>query len=327
MQYTLMSGAGNLFAMIDGFQGALPADPRQLAREVCAPGANGGLEPRPDGLLLVRRPKDGGDCVMELYNADGSRPETCGNGLRCVAKLVHDRGHVASERFVIETDAGPRTAQVFCEAGRGVTRVRIHMGVPKIVARAEPITAGDVRVEATLVDVGNPHCVLFVEDERTAPVTTLGPRLERHARFAHGTNVEFLALRAEGAFLRVWERGVGETQACGSGACAAAVAAVDAGRAAFPLALDLPGGRLVIESDGRDGVMLSGPAEELASGDWPATRAPLELRGGRDEPGRERAAACEGRGVTAESAASSGGHAGAQDLSADAAARVRANRG
>ena len=279
MRYTLLSGAGNLFAVIDGFAEPPPSDPAALAIQICAGKERGGIEPKPDGLLLALRPTRGGDCAMVLYNADGSRPETCGNGLRCIAKLVVDRGHVSRERFVIESDAGPCAATV--ERGaRGVERARIHMGRPRITARGVELDVDEARptkrVSATLVDVGNPHCVLFVDDERSAPVTTLGPRLEHHVRFPAGTNVEFLALRDGGAFLRVWERGVGETQACGSGACAAALAAVDAGRASWPVRLVLPGGVLEVASDGAGGVLLSGPVEELAQGEWSPSRAGAE---------------------------------------------------
>jgi len=272
MRYALMSGAGNLFAVLDGFADALPADPAGLARAICAGAAAGGIEPRPDGLLILRPGRRGGACAMELYNADGSRPETCGNGLRCVAKLAVERGHVQGPRFVIESDAGPCAAEVELERGK-VVRARIAMGLPRIVEREARIElAGRASVLATLVDMGNPHCVLLVEDERTAAVAELGPALERHARFPQGTNVEFLALRAEGAFLRVWERGVGETAACGSGACAAAAAARELGRARLPLALVLPGGVLEV-SEGEDGALrLRGPVEELASGDFALPR-------------------------------------------------------
>ncbi len=274
MRYTLMSGAGNVFAMLDGFAGELPRDPAALARAVCAPAAEGGLVPRPDGLLIVRPGRRGGDCAMELYNADGSRPETCGNGLRCTAKLAFERGHVRTPSFVIEADAGPCASRVELEQGR-VVRATIGMGVPRLVAlETEIALESGARVRATLVDMGNPHCVLFVDDERSAPVREVGPELERHARFAHGTNVEFLALRREGAYLRVWERGVGETAACGSGACAAAAAARALGRAQLPLALHLPGGVLTISDAGGGAVALEGPVEELASGTWSAAARP-----------------------------------------------------
>ena len=271
MRYTLLSGAGNLFAVVDGFADRAPEDPAALARALCAPREQGGLVPRPDGLLLVLPPRAGGDCRMELYNADGSAPETCGNGLRCVAKLVRERGHVARDAFTVEDDAGPHPTVVELSGGR-VVRARISMGRPRILARERIAALGGAH-DATLVDVGNPHCVLVVEDERTAPVTTLGPALERHARFPAGTNVEFLAPRDGGFHLRVWERGVGETQACGSGACAAAVAAVDRGLARFPVALALPGGVLVVEAEPDDRVVLGGPVEQVGDGEWRPARA------------------------------------------------------
>jgi diaminopimelate epimerase len=263
IRYTVMSGTGNRFAVVDGFADPVPDDPSALARAMCAPAPEGGLEPRPDGLLLVKPARGEADCAMEVYNADGSRPQTCGNGLRCVAKLVADRKHVAGERFVIRSDARPCAAEVEREHGR-VNRARIHMGDVRLLAARETI---DGHVVAR-VDVGNPHCVLVVDDERSAPVSALGARLERHSAFPQGTNVEFLARRAGALYLRVWERGVGETLACGSGACAAAAVAVDRGLASWPVRLELLGGVLDLSSDGRSGVWLSGAVEEHGSGVW-----------------------------------------------------------
>jgi diaminopimelate epimerase len=150
-------------------------------------------------------------------------------------------------------------------------RARIHMGRPRVLERDEELSfelEGErMNVHATLVDVGNPHCVLFVDDERTAKVAQIGPLIERHLRFPRGTNVGFLALRDGGAHLRGWERGVGETQACGTGACAAAVAAVEHGRAHLPMRLQLSGGVLTVHPDGADGAILEGPVEELSQGE------------------------------------------------------------
>ncbi|MBL8858758.1 MAG: diaminopimelate epimerase [Planctomycetes bacterium] len=266
MHVTLMSGAGNLFAMLDGFAGELPRHLPAVARAICAE-----LEPRPDGLLIATKPAFGGDCAMVLYNADGSRAEMCGNGLRCVAKLVVERGHVQKDEFVIESDAGPRPTAVERTDGK-VVGARVHMGTPKILARdvAIPIdapTPGTI-VKGTLVDVGNPHCVVFVDDERTALVESQGPRIEKHALFPRGTNVEFLAVRSARVHVRVWERGVGETQACGSGAVAAALAAVERGLALYPVRIELPGGTLTVDSDGAGGAFLAGPVKEHESFDW-----------------------------------------------------------
>jgi diaminopimelate epimerase len=267
MRITLMSGAGNRFAMIDGFEETLPANLDEIARAAAAE-----IQPRPDGVIVAARPTSGGDCAMIIHNADGSRPETCGNGLRCVAKLVVDRGHVRSPTFVIETDAGPCECTVELEDGR-VARASVHMGNPRVIARDVDIEidvpAPATVVRGTLVDVGNPHCVLFVDDERKAEVTTQGARIEKHAAlFPRGTNVEFLALRSGRFHLRVWERGAGETQACGTGACAAALVAVERGLARFPVRLELPGGALEVDSDGQGGVILMGPVEEHGTIEW-----------------------------------------------------------
>ncbi len=273
-RYTVMSGTGNRFAVVDCFADPVPEDPSALARAMCSPVEAGGLDPRPDGLLVVKPARGGADCAMEVYNADGSRPQTCGNGLRCVAKLVADREHVARERFVIRSDARPCAAEVEREDGR-VVRARIHMGEVRILVKEETIDGHP----CARVDVGNPHCVLIVDDERSAPVAELGARLERHRAFPQGTNVEFLARRGGALYLRVWERGVGETLACGSGACAAAAVAVDRGLARWPVRLELLGGALDLASDGRGGVWLSGAVEEHGVGVF--TAAPPHARGRR----------------------------------------------
>ena len=274
MRYTLMSGAGNLFAMVDVFAEPRPPDPAGIAREACGSIAGRAISPRPDGVILVGPSERGADCAMEVYNADGSRPETCGNGLRCAAKLAVDRGHVRGESFSIETDAGTRAARVVLREGR-VVAASIEMGLPAVFAEEERIPTSSSVAVATIVDMGNPHCVLVVEDERREPVAALGAELERHPRFPSGTNVGFLARRSGTWHLRVWERGVGETQACGSGACAAAVAAVGRKLATFPFRVQLPGGILDVDRrlDGR--LVLTGPVEELGSGIWSSERPAL----------------------------------------------------
>lgn len=257
MRTSLMSGAGNRFVMVDGFAEGPIADPAALARASCSGG-------RADGLVLLRPSTGRADLAMEIYNADGSRPEACGNGLRCAAKLAVERGRVGSDRFSIETDSGVRAVRVVREGGR-VTAARVQMGRARILSADEPIDLGFGRVVATIVDVGNPHCVLLVDDERSAPVAGWGRALERHARFPWRTNVEFLAHRAGRLRLRVWERGVGETLACGSGACAAAVVAREKGLSEWPVSLELPGGVLAVDADSSGILELSGPVEEIPS--------------------------------------------------------------
>jgi diaminopimelate epimerase len=266
-----MSGAGNLFAMVDAFVDPRPTSPAEVAREMCGTVDGASLDPRPDGVIVVGPSERGADCAMEVYNADGSRPETCGNGLRCVAKLAVDRGHVRGDEFVIESDAGPRRTRVVRGGGR-VVSARIEMGRPRILARDEALEVGGTRIVASVVDMGNPHCVLLVEDERSAPVESIGSALQRHPRFPAGTNVEFLARRSGDWRLRVWERGVGETQACGSGACAAAVAAVEKTLAVWPVTIHVLGGVLEVDRDPTGVLRLAGPVEELRTGSWRSAR-------------------------------------------------------
>jgi diaminopimelate epimerase len=258
MRTTLMSGAGNVFVMLDGFEEGEIPDPAGIARELCA----GAGPARPDGLVLLRPSSRGADCAMVIHNRDGTRPEACGNGLRCAAKLAVDHGRVDRDAFTVETDSGIRKVRVIREAGH-VTAARVEMGRPRILALEERIEVGNTTVSAAIVDVGNPHCVLLVEDEREAPVATLGPALERHPRFPSGANVGFLARRSGRFHLRVWERGVGETLACGSGACAAAAVAEEKGLATWPVRIELPGGTLEVNLDGAGTLELSGPVQEL----------------------------------------------------------------
>ena len=259
MRTSRMSGAGNVFVMLDGFGEEAIRDPAGIARELCS-----GADPaRPDGLVLLLPSRRGADCAMQIYNRDGSRPEACGNGLRCAAKLAVDRRRVDGDAFTIETDSGIRKVRVIRGGGR-VVAAEVEMGPARVLELDARIEVGDSAVTASLVDVGNPHCVLLVEDERRAPVAELGPALERHPRFPAGTNVGFLALRSSALHLRVWERGVGETLACGSGACAAATVACEKGLADWPVRLELRGGTLEVDIDPSGTLELSGPVQELA---------------------------------------------------------------
>lgn len=281
MRFSLVSGTGNVFALFDGFREELPEDPAAAARELCSEPLTklSGVETTPrserrlDGVLLLLPPRERGQCRMVVHNADGSRPESCGNGLRCIAMVAREREHVASDTFDVETDAGLRAARVLRDGQGKIIGAQISMGEPRIDERRVTLKTAHGALEVTLVDMGNPHCVLFVHDERDAPVHALGAELERHRHFPARTNVEFVRVGAEGLSMRVWERGVGETAACGTGACAAAVAAVITQRASTPLEVKLPGGVLRIDWDGRAGeVRMSGACETLAAGEW---RAPL----------------------------------------------------
>jgi len=275
----LVAGTGNRFAIVDAITDPAPADPAALARALCA---RGGPAPRLDGLLLVLPPRAGGDVRMQLYNADGSAAETCGNGLRCVAKFAFERRLVAARDFVIEDASGLHVARV--EPDRGPIRTAtVSMRRPRILARGESVAIEDGKraraVSGTRVDVGNPHFVVVVNDVARAPVTTDGPRLERNAAFPAGTNVEFVAVQADRTDVRVWERGVGETEACGSGACAVAAALVDQGLARLPIDLHLPGGVLRIAERADGSFDLSGAVEDLGERELPAVLPPAASAG------------------------------------------------
>lgn len=242
---SLASGAGNRFLLVDGVRGPRPVGVNRLATEVHD---RLGL----DGVLLVDRDALG-RIRMVIHNADGSRPEACGNGLRCVAAHALAVGLVDDESFPVVTDAGVRTARVV-DGG-----VQVSMGEAQILGERTLDVEGS-NVTGTVVDMGNPHLVLFPEDLDDSTVARLGPALERHPSFPARINVGFARPEGERLALRVWERGVGETEACGTGAGAAARVAVERLSWTWPVRVELPGGSLLVDtSDGE--LWLSGPVE------------------------------------------------------------------
>ena len=250
MELAVYSGAGNRFALFDGDA------PEDVVLSVFL-AADSGL----DGLLVLSPPRSGGDVALTIFNRDGSRAENCGNGLRCVAWHVVTSGRASGGTVRIETEAGTREAELI-ERGEDSGLVRVSMGAARTFALTAPIEHAGRSYEATGAELGNPHCVLIVADEREEPLEELGPALQAHPDFPDGANVGCLAER-DGAFhLRVWERGVGETAACGSGACAAACALVAAGRAEMPVELHMPGGPLSVDRDAGGELRLSGEARE-----------------------------------------------------------------
>jgi diaminopimelate epimerase len=267
MKLSMMSGAGNTFAVIDAEREVLPEDPAAFARRLSARDDWPVALPRVEGVLLVARSTNGADCRMTIFNPDGSRPAACGNGLRCVSRFARENGFAPRDRMRVETDAGVREVELVREGGV-IVGARAKMGVPHKIERDIVLVTSRGNVSATLVDVGNPHCVLFVDDERVAPVHQLGRELEIHPHFPNRTNVEFATLRNERLFLRVWERGVGETEACGTGACATAIAAQLQRLVTLPVDVELPGGRLTVDWDGVGEVQLTGPCIELWRGEF-----------------------------------------------------------
>lgn len=280
LRFTKMEGLGNDYVYVDAFRETV-ADPAGLARRVSDRRFGIGS----DGLILIAPPRPGvaADVRMEMYNADGSRGEMCGNGIRCVGKYAYDHGLARKDRIVCETDAGLKTIDLVIQSGKAVA-ARIDMGAPRLDRAEIPMTGAPGRVidepfdagvggggvlRVTCVSMGNPHCVTFVEDTDAAPVTTLGPVVETHPRFPRRTNVEFVrVVSPREAVQRTWERGSGETWACGTGACAVAVAGQLNGLLGPDVTIHLRGGDLRIEWQGPGHpVFKTGPAVEVFRGE------------------------------------------------------------
>ena len=276
LPFTKMHGCGNDYVYVDGFHHAVP-DPASLARRISDRRFGVGS----DGLILAL-PSAQADFRMRMWNADGSESEMCGNGLRCVSKFVYERALVArKERYRVETGAGLLEAALDVRAGR-VESVTLDMGVPRL-ERAElpmlgrpgqvidePLSVGDHVLRVTGVSMGNPHVVAYVPSVAAAPVAELGPQVEQHPVFPRRTNVHFVQVLGPGEVRqRTWERGSGETHACGTGACAVTVAGVLTGRTGRELTLHLLGGDLHVRWPEGGHVFLTGPAVEVFEGRWP----------------------------------------------------------
>jgi len=271
LEFSKLHGTANDFVYVDARR-SFPGDPSALAPRLCDRHRGIGA----DGLILLL-PSEHADCRMQIINADGSTAEMCGNGIRGFAKFVLDAGLVRNNPLRVETDAGVKTIRAELEAGR-VRRVAVDMGAPEWSGRRIPVDAdGEIverpldvagrRFTVTCVSMGNPHCVVFVDDVASLPLADLGPRFERHPFFPKRVNTEFVHVRSrERLAMRVWERGAAETMACGTGACAAAVAAARTGRAERHCVVELPGGELEIEWRADDHVVMTGDAVEVFHG-------------------------------------------------------------
>lgn len=275
MRFTKMHGAGNDYVYVDCFSEPFPTDPAELAIAVSDRHKGIGA----DGLILIC-PSERGDARMRMYNADGSESEMCGNGIRCVAKYVHDHGIAKKDLLRIETGRGILTLQLYVEQGQA-QRVRVNMGPPILKSAdipttlpgdppvKQPLSVGDREIRVTCLSMGNPHCVTFVDEINDDWVLGIGPQIEKHPAFPRRVNAEFIQVLSPTEFnMRVWERGSGETQACGTGACAACVAGVLAGVSERRVLAHLPGGDLVLEWAESGDVFLTGEAVEVFSGDW-----------------------------------------------------------
>ena len=275
MKFTKMHGAGNDYVYVNCFEETVP-NPVQTAIDVSHRRFGIGS----DGLILIK-PTPDADAEMEMYNLDGSVSEMCGNGLRCVAKYVYDHKIAQKENLVLKTGAGIKTAQITAGADGKAESITLNMGAPilsgleipttwnqdKVVL--EKITALDMTFEATCVSMGNPHCVIYVDDVKNFEVEKYGPVLENHPNFPRRVNVEFIQILSRGEVIqRTWERGSGETWACGTGASAVCVAGVLTGKTAPELLIHLTGGDLNLKWQGvGEPVYLTGPATEVFSGE------------------------------------------------------------
>ena len=271
MEFSKLHGTANDFVYVDARRG-LPGDPAALATRLCDRHRGIGA----DGLILLL-PSETADCRMRIYNSDGSTAEMCGNGIRGFAKFVLDGGLVRGNPLRVETDAGVKTVSAELAGGR-VRRVAVDMGTPEWSGRQIPVDADGEVVErplevagrtwaVTCLSMGNPHCVVFVDDVASLAVPEIGPRFEHHPFFPKRVNTEFIRVASPTRLdMRVWERGAGETMACGTGACAAAVAAARTGRAERRCTVALPGGELEIEWRADDHVVMTGDAVEVFRG-------------------------------------------------------------
>ncbi len=277
MQFTKMHGAGNDYVYVDCFDGNLPADSAELSRQMSHRHFGVGA----DGLILIRK-SDQADARMQMFNADGSEAQMCGNGIRCVAKYVYDHGLCRQSNLRIETACGVLSLDLETSGGV-VVSVRVDMGEPILQADQIPTTLpGDPvinrdldvagqRFVATCVSMGNPHCIVFVEEATDALVLDKGPLIETHEAFPERVNVEFVeVISPREVRQRTWERGSGETWACGTGASAVCVAGVLAGHTERKILNHLLGGSLELEWDeATNHVFMTGPATEVFTGNWP----------------------------------------------------------
>lgn len=277
MRFTKMQGLGNDYVYVNCFKEHIE-NPAETARRVSDRHFGIGS----DGLIMIN-PSEKADFEMEMYNADGSRGEMCGNGIRCVAKYVYDYGLTDKTSISIETLGGIKYLDLTVKDGR-TELVRVNMGEPELSPKLIPIVpekaddetvidapllAGGKEYRITGVSMGNPHAVVYVDDVEGLEIETIGPEFENHERFPNRMNTEFVkVLDRSTVRMRVWERGSGETLACGTGACAAAVACILNGLTENTVTVKLTGGELKIEWDREENlVYMTGPAAVVFDGE------------------------------------------------------------
>ena len=281
IDFVKMHGLGNDFILIDCINKSFGDSSflSYLAKKLCD--RNFGIGA--DGLILIL-PSSKADLRMRIFNYDGSEAQMCGNGIRCFAKYAYENKLVLKNKFTVETLAGVITPELIFQdlKNKKVLRIKVDMGIPKLRRREIPMIGEDTPTvvgerlkinseqtfKITCVSMGNPHCITFVDDVQSIPVDKIGPKIENHSLFPEKTNAEFIqVLNRKEINFRVWERGVGETLACGTGACAALVASVLNKKTDREATIHLPGGDLDIHWANDEHIYMTGPAELVFKGE------------------------------------------------------------
>lgn len=275
MKFTKMEGCGNDYVYVDGFENRIEK-PEALAEKISDRHFGVGS----DGLIIIN-PSEVADFKMSMYNADGSEGKMCGNGIRCVGKFVYDYGMTDKEEITVETLSGIKTLQLSVEEGK-VKTVRVNMGTPELEAKNVPVISSKEQVinepisvfgkeyGITCVSMGNPHAVTFIEDTDSLDIEKIGPEFETNEIFPDRVNTEFIqVISRDTVKMRVWERGSGETFACGTGACASVVAGVLNDKTSNCVTVKLLGGDLLIEyNEEENTVYMTGPAKIVFTGEY-----------------------------------------------------------
>jgi diaminopimelate epimerase len=275
MRFIKMHGIGNDYVYVDCFRETV-SEPERLAVQI----SNRHVGVGGDGLILIM-PSDRADVRMRMFNADGSEAQMCGNGIRCLAKYVYESGISRKPEITVETLAGVLSLELITTSHGAVEKVKVNMGRPRLRRQdipmrgeghqvlGEKLTVGDREFAVTCVSMGNPHCVIYVDDVAQVAVSHYGPLLEHHPQFPQRTNVEWIErVNKREIRQRTWERGSGETLACGTGACAATVASVLNGATDRCVTVHLLGGDLEVEWADDEHVYMTGPAVEVFRGEW-----------------------------------------------------------
>lgn len=272
-KFTKWQGCGNDFVLLNCIQEE-PTDYAALSRKVCDRHYGVGA----DGILVVL-PSEKADFRMRIFNTDGSEAEMCGNGIRCFARYLYDYGLTNKTEFTVETGAGILVPEIVFADGK-ITGVRVDMGEPRLLGEeipvkgydgqrvvSQPIMVAGENYQMTAVSMGNPHCVIFVDDAEDFPIEQLGSQFEHYEQFPHKTNTEFVTVKDRSHVrMRVWERGAAITLACGTGSCATVVAGVLNDKTDRKVEVQLDGGTLVVEWAENNHVFMTGPAELVFTG-------------------------------------------------------------